>query len=50
VIQRVMGHADISTTRKYAETLNQDILSIAEPINIKADASKESESTQQNDE
>jgi integrase len=29
VIQRVMGHADISTTRKYAETLNQDILSIA---------------------
>jgi hypothetical protein len=29
-----MGHADISTTRKYAETLNQDILSIAEPINI----------------
>ena len=34
VIQRVMGHADISTTRKYAETLNQDILSIAEPINI----------------
>lgn len=36
VIQRVMGHADISTTRKYAETLNQDILSIAEPINIEA--------------
>ena len=34
VIQRVMGHADISTTRKYAETLNQDILNIAEPINI----------------
>lgn len=34
IIQRVMGHADISTTRKYAETLNQDILSIAEPINI----------------
>ena len=33
IIQRVMGHADISTTRKYAETLNQDILSIAEPIN-----------------
>lgn len=34
VIQRVMGHADISTTRKYAETLNQDILNIAEPIKI----------------
>ena len=34
VVQRVMGHADISTTRKYAETLTQDILSIAEPINI----------------
>lgn len=33
IIQRVMGHADISTTRKYAETLNQDILGIAEPIN-----------------
>ncbi|NLJ41355.1 MAG: tyrosine-type recombinase/integrase [Clostridiales bacterium] len=33
VIQRVMGHADISTTRKYAETLNQDILNIAEPMN-----------------
>lgn len=32
VIQKVMGHADISTTRRYAETLNQDILSIAEPI------------------
>lgn len=34
VIQRVMGHADISTTRKYAETLIQDILFIAEPITI----------------
>lgn len=34
VIQRVMGHADISTTRKYAETLSHDIISIAEPINI----------------
>lgn len=34
VIQRVMGHADISTTRKYAETQNQDILNIAEPVNI----------------
>ncbi len=34
VIQRVMGHADISTTRKYAETLSQDILDIAEPIEI----------------
>ena len=34
VIQRVMGHADISTTRKYAETLNQDILNIAEPIDL----------------
>lgn len=34
VIQRVMGHADISTTRKYAETLNSDILNIAEPIDI----------------
>lgn len=34
VIQRVMGHADISTTRKYAETLSQDILDIAEPIDI----------------
>ncbi|NMB32734.1 MAG: tyrosine-type recombinase/integrase [Clostridium sp.] len=33
VIQRVMGHADISTTRKYAETLNQDILDIADPMN-----------------
>ena len=32
VIQRVMGHSDISTTRKYAETLSQDILDIAEPI------------------
>lgn len=32
VIQRVMGHADISTTRKYAETLSQDILNIAEPM------------------
>lgn len=50
IIQRVMGHADISTTRKYAETLNQDILSIAEPIEIKADASKESETPQQNNE
>lgn len=37
VIQRVMGHADISTTRKYAETLNQDILSIAEPINTEVE-------------
>lgn len=35
VIQRIMGHADISTTRKYAETLSQDILDIAEPIEIK---------------
>lgn len=34
VIQRVMGHADISTTRKYAETLSQDILNIAEPIDL----------------
>jgi len=34
VIQRVMGHADISTTRKYAETLSQDILDIADPIEI----------------
>jgi site-specific recombinase XerD len=34
IIQRVMGHADISTTRKYAETLIQDILSIAEPIDF----------------
>src|SRR5690554_6491724 len=34
VIQRVMGHADISTTRKYAETLNQDIINIAEPIGV----------------
>ena len=50
VIQRVMGHADIPTTRKYAETLNQDILSIAEPINIEADKKNESETTQQNDE
>jgi len=41
VIQRVMGHADISTTRKYAETLNQDILSIAEPINIDKDMDKD---------
>jgi site-specific recombinase XerD len=32
VIQRVMGHSDISTTRKYADTLNSDILNIAEPI------------------
>ena len=40
IIQRVMGHADISTTRKYAETLNQDILSIAEPINIDKDIDK----------
>jgi integrase/recombinase XerD len=38
IIQRVMGHADISTTRKYAETLNQDILSIAEPINMEMDS------------
>ena len=37
VIQRVMGHADISTTRKYAETLIQDIMIIAEPINIEGD-------------
>ena len=41
VIQRVMGHADISTTRKYAETLNQDILSIAEPINIENEEESE---------
>lgn len=41
VIQRVMGHADISTTRKYAETLNQDILSIAEPINIDEDTDED---------
>lgn len=36
VIQRVMGHADISTTGKYAETLNRDILDIVEPIRIVA--------------
>jgi len=36
-----MGHADISTTRKYAETLNQDILSIAEPINIDEDTDED---------
>src|SRR5690554_2239492 len=41
VIQRVMAHADMSTTRKNADTLNHDILSIAEPINIKDE--KESE-------
>lgn len=32
VIQRVMGHSDISTTRRYAETSTRDILAIAEPI------------------
>lgn len=42
VIQRVMGHSDISTTRKYAETLNQDILDIAEPINIEKEIKDES--------
>ncbi len=34
VIQRVMGHADISTTRRYAETSTRDILTIAEPIEL----------------
>lgn len=41
IIQRVMGHADISTTRKYTETLNQDILSIAEPIDLEIDKTNE---------
>jgi site-specific recombinase XerD len=48
VIQRVMGHADISTTRKYAETLNQDILSIAEPIQIDERSSLKNNSTENN--
>jgi site-specific recombinase XerD len=46
IIQRVMGHADITTTRKYAETLNQDILSIAEPINIEMENNNKPEMEQ----
>lgn len=40
VIQRVMGHADISTTRRYAETASKDILAIADPIELEGEEDK----------